>query len=157
MFTKDLIASMSGGGSGKFTFHIIQTAQYNIKPIEGFAIAADRQLIPSSENIIFVDRFSTEETSFYKSYDKQVLLDAMHSASLIADKMPLLGVLSYSLYILYTNSWLSVNDTVIFEKYGVLHYSVPNMPGAVPHTSTMALSNATLPYILRLANKGIRA
>lgn len=107
-----------GGGSGKFTFHIIQTAQYNIKPIEGFAIAADRQLIPSSENIIFVDRFSTEETSFYKSYDKQVLLDAMHSASLIADKMPLLGVLSYSLYILYTNSWLSVNDTVIFEKYG---------------------------------------
>jgi alanine dehydrogenase len=37
---------------------------------------------------------------------------------------------------------------------GVLHYCVANMPGAVPHTSTHALSNATLPYLLRLANQG---
>ncbi|WP_331497099.1 hypothetical protein [Romboutsia ilealis] len=44
-----------------------------------------------------------------------------------------------------------------FEKYGVLHYSVANMPGAVPRTSTMALSNATLPYILKLAHLGLDA
>jgi alanine dehydrogenase len=37
---------------------------------------------------------------------------------------------------------------------GVLHYCVANMPGAVPRTSTFALTNATLPYALRLANKG---
>jgi alanine dehydrogenase len=37
---------------------------------------------------------------------------------------------------------------------GVLHYGVTNMPGAVPRTSTYALSNATLPYTLDLANKG---
>ncbi len=37
---------------------------------------------------------------------------------------------------------------------GVLHYGVPNMPGAVPRTSTFALSNATLPYVLALAGKG---
>lgn len=37
---------------------------------------------------------------------------------------------------------------------GVTHYCVTNMPGAVPHTSTLALCNATLPYLLRLANKG---
>lgn len=37
---------------------------------------------------------------------------------------------------------------------GVLHYCVANMPGAVPRTSTYALSNATLPYILRLADRG---
>lgn len=36
----------------------------------------------------------------------------------------------------------------------VLHYSVANMPGAVPFTSTLALTNATLPYALQLANKG---
>lgn len=36
----------------------------------------------------------------------------------------------------------------------VLHYCVPNMPGAVPRTSTYGLSNATLPYIVKLANKG---
>ena len=37
---------------------------------------------------------------------------------------------------------------------GVLHYCVANMPGAVPYTSTLALTNATLPYAIQLANKG---
>ena len=37
---------------------------------------------------------------------------------------------------------------------GVLHYCVANMPGAVPRTSTFALTNATLPYVLKIANKG---
>jgi alanine dehydrogenase len=39
---------------------------------------------------------------------------------------------------------------------GVVHYCVTNMPGAVPHTSTLALTNATLPYVLRLAQFGAR-
>jgi alanine dehydrogenase len=42
----------------------------------------------------------------------------------------------------------------VYEVNGVLHYCVPNMPGAVPRTSTMALSATTLPYIKQLANKG---
>jgi alanine dehydrogenase len=37
----------------------------------------------------------------------------------------------------------------------VLHYCVSNMPAAVPHTSTLALTNATLPYLLQLANRGL--
>jgi alanine dehydrogenase len=37
---------------------------------------------------------------------------------------------------------------------GVVHYCVANMPGAVPYTSTIALTNATLPYVIQLANKG---
>jgi alanine dehydrogenase len=37
---------------------------------------------------------------------------------------------------------------------GIVHYCVANMPGAVPHTSTFALNNATLPYTLALADKG---
>jgi alanine dehydrogenase len=41
-----------------------------------------------------------------------------------------------------------------FYEEGVLHYCVANMPGAVPRTSTFALTNATLPYALSLANKG---
>lgn len=44
-----------------------------------------------------------------------------------------------------------------YEVEGVLHYCVANMPGAVPLTSTMALTNATLPYALRIANQGWRA
>ncbi len=41
-----------------------------------------------------------------------------------------------------------------YEKFGVIHYSVANMPGAVARTSTFALTNATLPYALKLANLG---
>lgn len=42
----------------------------------------------------------------------------------------------------------------VYEKHGVLHYGVTNMPGAVPRTSTHALTNATLPYVLHLAAQG---
>ena len=41
-----------------------------------------------------------------------------------------------------------------FVKHGVIHYSVANMPGAVPRTSTLALTGATLPYALKIANLG---
>jgi len=41
----------------------------------------------------------------------------------------------------------------IFIKHGVIHYAVSNIPGAVPRTSTLALTNATLPYILEMAKK----
>lgn len=41
-----------------------------------------------------------------------------------------------------------------YVKHGVVHYSVANMPGAVPRTSTFALTNVTLPYALEIANKG---
>ncbi len=44
-----------------------------------------------------------------------------------------------------------------YELHGVLHYAVGNIPGAVPHTSTYALTNATLPYALALASKGVVA
>jgi alanine dehydrogenase len=42
-----------------------------------------------------------------------------------------------------------------FEVDGVIHYCVANMPGAVPRTSTFALTNVTLPYILEIADKGV--
>ena len=45
----------------------------------------------------------------------------------------------------------------VFLKHGVLHYSVPNMPGAVPRTSTEALVHVTLPYLLKMANQGVLA
>src|SRR5262245_50850834 len=43
----------------------------------------------------------------------------------------------------------------VYELHGVLHYAVGNMPGAVPHTSTYALTNATLPYQLDVALQGV--
>jgi alanine dehydrogenase len=44
----------------------------------------------------------------------------------------------------------------VYEVSGVLHYAVGNIPGAVPHTSTYALTNATLPYVVELATRGVR-
>jgi alanine dehydrogenase len=46
------------------------------------------------------------------------------------------------------------HDEPIITKHDVLHYAVPNMPGAVSRTSTLALTNNTLPYIIQLADKG---
>ncbi len=43
----------------------------------------------------------------------------------------------------------------VYSVDGVLHYGVANMPGIVPHTSTLALTNATLPYIVRLVSAGV--
>ena len=39
---------------------------------------------------------------------------------------------------------------------GVVHYSVANMPGSVPRTSTLALEAATLPYLIQIADKGVK-
>jgi alanine dehydrogenase len=45
----------------------------------------------------------------------------------------------------------------VYLEHGVIHYCVPNMPGAYPRTSTMALTEATLPYAIRLADQGLKA
>ncbi len=45
----------------------------------------------------------------------------------------------------------------VYTELGVLHYGVPNMPGAVPWTATQALNNSTLPYVLQLAQEGMGA
>lgn len=52
---------------------------------------------------------------------------------------------------------VTYHNNPIYEKHGVVHYSVGNMPGAVPRTSTLALTNVTLPYAVKLANHGAHA
>ena len=49
---------------------------------------------------------------------------------------------------------VTTHENPTFEKYGVVHYSVANMPGAVPQTSTYALTNVTIPYAVKIANLG---
>lgn len=51
---------------------------------------------------------------------------------------------------------VTTHDNPSYEKHGVLHYSVANMPGAVPRTSTLALEAATLPYLIEIADKGMK-
>lgn len=49
----------------------------------------------------------------------------------------------------------TTHDAPVFNKHGVVHYCVTNMPGAVPLTATLALNNATLPYVKALATQGV--
>ena len=51
----------------------------------------------------------------------------------------------------------TTHDHPVYERHGVIHYAVGNVPAAVPHTSTYALTNATLPYVLEVAQRGVRA
>ena len=50
----------------------------------------------------------------------------------------------------------TTHEDPVYYVDGILHYCVANIPGAVPYTSTLALTNATLPYALQLADKGWR-
>jgi alanine dehydrogenase len=52
-------------------------------------------------------------------------------------------------------SRVTTHTNPTYVTHGVVHYCVGNMPGAVPHTSTYALTNATLPFVLALARKGL--
>ena len=51
----------------------------------------------------------------------------------------------------------TTHSAPVYERHGVIHYCVANMPGAYPRLSTIALTNATLPYALRLADSGLDA
>jgi len=57
--------------------------------------------------------------------------------------------------IVETVDHITTHDNPTYEKHGVVHYAVANMPGAVPRTSTIALTNVTVPYALQIANKGL--
>lgn len=54
-----------------------------------------------------------------------------------------------------TTDKVTTHDDPTYVRHGVVHYAVANIPGGVPRTSTMALSNVTLNYVLQLANKGL--
>ncbi|WP_019154835.1 alanine dehydrogenase [Robertmurraya massiliosenegalensis] len=55
-----------------------------------------------------------------------------------------------------TTDRITTHDQPTYKKYDIVHYAVGNMPGAVPRTSTIALTNVTVPYAIQIANKGYR-
>jgi alanine dehydrogenase len=57
----------------------------------------------------------------------------------------------------FETSHATTHDDPVYEVDGVIHYCVANMPGAVARTSAFALNNATLPFVLKLANQGAEA
>jgi alanine dehydrogenase len=57
----------------------------------------------------------------------------------------------------FETSKMTTHSDPTYVVHDVVHYCVGNMPGAVPHTSTYALTNATLPYVVALAEEGLKA
>ena len=57
----------------------------------------------------------------------------------------------------FETSHMTTHSDPTYVVHDVVHYCVGNMPGAVPHTSTYALTNATLPYVIALANHGFES
>jgi alanine dehydrogenase len=57
----------------------------------------------------------------------------------------------------FETSHATTHTEPVYFVDGVLHYCVSNMPAAVPHTSTFALTNATFPYLMELANRGLES
>ena len=55
----------------------------------------------------------------------------------------------------FETSHMTTHSDPVYELHGVVHYCVGNMPGAVPRTSTYALTNVTLPYVIAIANAGL--
>ncbi|MGY0692375.1 alanine dehydrogenase [Virgibacillus sp. FSP13] len=55
-----------------------------------------------------------------------------------------------------TSERIMSHDNPTFTKHGVVHYTVANIPGAVPRTGTIGLTNVTVPYALQIANKGYK-
>ncbi|WP_066068205.1 alanine dehydrogenase [Neobacillus soli] len=80
---------------------------------------------------------------------KEEMVKAMKPGSVIVDVAIDQGG------IVETIDHVTTHDNPTFVKHGVVHYSVANMPGAVPRTSTIALTNVTVPYALQIANKGV--
>lgn len=58
--------------------------------------------------------------------------------------------------IIETADKVTTHDAPTYTKYDVIHYAVANMPGAVPRTSTIALTNVTIPFAVQIANKGAK-
>lgn len=78
------------------------------------------------------------------------MIEAMKDGSVIVDVAIDQGG------IFETTDRITTHDNPTYEKHGVLHYAVANMPGAVPRTSTIGLTNVTVPYALEIATKGYK-
>lgn len=52
---------------------------------------------------------------------------------------------------------MTTHDNPVFEKYGIIHYAVPNMPGSVAKTASIAMNNVSIPYVISIADNGIKA
>jgi alanine dehydrogenase len=113
--------------------------------------------------------YSTTATIEHLVRDADLIVGAVLVAGAAAPKLitrQMLGILQKGSVLVdiaidqggcFETSHATTHATPTFEVEGIIHYCVANMPGAVPRTSTFALTNATLPYVRSLASRGFEA
>lgn len=122
------------------------------------------EVLPKNVKTLFSSRHNIEQE--LPSTDLvigSVLIPGARAPKLVtADMLPLMkrGAVLVDVAIdqggCFETSHATTHSEPIYSIDGVIHYAVANIPGAVPYTSTLALTNATLPYAVRLADKGWR-
>lgn len=132
-----------------------------------FDVSADRlryltEILPGNVTTLFSNQFTIEE--YIKTADLiigAVLIPGGKTPNLITKDM--LSMMEKGTVLIdvavdqggcIETCQPTTHETPVFVEEGIIHYGVANMPGAVPQTSTRALTNATLPYIIQLAEKG---
>jgi len=121
-------------------------------------------IMPANVNPIFSNQLNIEkEVKRSHLIIGSVLIPGSRAPKLIKESM-LSEMISGSVLVdvaidqggCFESSRPTTHKEPVFIKKGIIHYAVSNMPGAVPNTSTTALTNATLSYVIQLANKGWR-
>lgn len=132
-----------------------------------FDVSADRlryltEILPGNVTTLFSNQFTIEE--YIKTADLiigAVLIPGGKTPNLITKDM--LSMMEKGTVLIdvavdqggcIETCQPTTHENPVFVEEGIIHYGVANMPGAVPQTSTRALTNATLPYIIQLADKG---
>jgi len=104
-------------------------------------------LLPHSDVVIGTVLLAGEKAPKLISYD---MLKLLKRGSVLVD-------VSIDQGGCFETSRATTHSQPVYEVDGILHYCVANMPGAYPRTSTLALTSVTLPYIVNLANKGVKS
>lgn len=120
------------------------------------------ETMPANVKTLFSSRHNIEqELPHTDLVIGSVLIPGAKAPKLItADMLPLMtkGTVMVDVAIdqggCFETSHPTTHSEPVYEVDGILHYAVANIPGAVPRTSTLALTNATLPYAIKLANLG---
>lgn len=120
------------------------------------------EVMPANVKTLFSSRHNIEgELPTTDLVVGSVLIPGAKAPKLItADMLPLLRKGSVMVDVAidqggcFETSHATTHSDPVYDVDGVVHYAVANIPGAVPYTSTLALTNATLPYALRLADMG---
>lgn len=122
------------------------------------------EVMPKNVNTLFSSRHNIEqELPDTDLVVGSVLIPGAKAPKLItADMLPMMRKGSVIVDVAidqggcFETSHPTTHSAPVYEVDGIVHYAVANIPGAVPYTSTLALTNATLPYALRLADMGWR-